>query len=76
MRLRQDADKIRDIVQAVVQYLTEEYPSQDLYIPSSVTYPVEAIKADFRDGRSVRWLCATYRISRKKLYQLLDDAGP
>ena len=48
IRLRTDADQIRAIVDAVVAYLVEEYPSQDLYIPSAVTYPVDEIRADFK----------------------------
>lgn len=71
IRLRTDADQIRPIVDAVVAYLVEEYPSQDLYIPSSVTYPVAEIRADFRT-MSMRALCKKYRISRQTVYRLLD----
>lgn len=76
LRLRTDSDAIRPIVDAVVAYLVEEYPSQDLYIPSGVTYPVQQIRADIRSGMSMRKLCQKYRISRKTAYRLLDDAGP
>lgn len=71
IRLRTDADKIRAIVDAVVAYLVEEYPSQDLYIPSSVTYPVAEIRADFKT-MSMRSLCKKYRVSRQTVYRLLD----
>ena len=71
IRLRTDADDIRRIVDAVVAYLVEEYPSQDLYIPSSVTYPVEQIRADFK-VMSMRALCKKHRISRQTAYRLLD----
>ena len=73
MRLRTNSDEIRPVVQAVVAYLIEEYPSQDLYIPSSVTYPVDEIRADMAAGLSVRRLCSKYRISRTTLYRLADD---
>ncbi|GGD45785.1 hypothetical protein GCM10007235_17190 [Pseudoxanthomonas indica] len=72
-RLRADTDSIRHIVDAVVAYLVEEYPSQDLYIPSGVTYPVEQIRADMASGMSIRKLCQKYRIDRRTLYRLLDE---
>lgn len=76
MRLRTDADEIRPIIDAVVAYLVEEYPSQDLYIPAAVDYPVAEIRADF--GRmSVRAMCRKYRCDRRTIYRLLDaDDGP
>lgn len=72
MRLRADANEIRPIVDAVVAYLVDEYPAQDLYIPSAVTYPVERLRAEYASGKSVRCICREYRISRGTLYQLLD----
>ena len=72
IRLRTDADQIRPIVDAVVAYLVEEYPSQDLYIPSSVTYPVAEIRADFKT-MSMRSLCKKYRTDRRTIYRLLDN---
>lgn len=72
MRLRTDADEIRPVIDAVVAYLVEEYPSQDLYIPSAVDYPVAAIRADF-GVLSVRAMCRKYRCDRRTLYRLLDD---
>lgn len=74
LRLRRDSDEILDVVKAVVAYLIEEYPAQDLYVPSSVTYPVMEIRADLRDGVSVRAICRKYKISRPTLYRLADDA--
>lgn len=75
IRLRTDSDEIRPIVDAVVAYLVEEYPSQDLYIPSAVTYPVDEIRADVKRGLSMRKLCEKYRIGRQTLYRLLDEPG-
>lgn len=75
LRLKRDSDDIHDIVRAVVAYLIEEYPAQELYIPSSVTYPVEAIRADFT-SMSMRALCQKYRIDRRTVYRLLDDDRP
>lgn len=75
MRLRRNSDDIHDVVRAVVDYLIEEYPSQDLYIPSSVTYPVLEIREAMAAGKSVRYVCRTYRISRVTLYRLLDNAA-
>lgn len=72
IRLRTDADDIRHVVDAVVAYLVEEYPSQDLYIPSSVNYPVAEIRSDF-NAMSMRSLCRKYRISRATVYRLLDN---
>jgi hypothetical protein len=73
LRLRDDVERIRPIVEAVVAYLTEEYPSQDLYIPASARYPAEDVRADFRAGMSMRSICLKYRISRKTAYRLLDS---
>ena len=58
----------------MVAYLVEEYPSQDLYIPAGVDYPVDQIRADF-GSMSVRAMCRKYRIDRRTIYRLLDD-GP
>lgn len=73
IRLRTDADDIRKIVEAVVAYLVEEYPSQDLYIPSSVTYPVTEIRAAFNAGRSIRSISRQFRVAPKTVYRLLDS---
>lgn len=75
IRLRTDSDRIRPIVDAVVAYLVEEYPSQDLYIPGGVTYPVEEIRAAVRAGESMRSICRRFRIDRRTVYRLLDDDG-
>lgn len=72
IRLRVDSDSIRPVVDAVVQYLIEEYPSQDLYIPSSATYPVNEIRAAMSSGMSMRCICSTFRVSRATVYRLLD----
>lgn len=72
MRLRTDADEIRPVIDAVVAYLVEEYPAQDLYIPGGVVYPVDAIRADFGAGMSMRALCRKYRCDRRTIYRLLD----
>lgn len=75
IRLRTDSDAIRHIVDAVVTYLVEEYPSQDLYIPGGVTYPVEEIRAAVRAGQSMRAICRKFRVSRRTVYRLLDEAA-
>lgn len=75
IRLRTDSDAIRPIVDAVVAYLVEEYPSQDLYIPATPAPPPELahqINADIGRGMSMRALCRKYRRSRRTLYALLD----
>lgn len=71
LRLHCDSDAIRHVVSAVVGYLVEEYPAQELYIPSSATWPVEEIRADFAAGLSLRSICRKHRVSPKKVYQLL-----
>ena len=73
LRLRVDSDSIRPIIDAVVQYLIEEYPSQDLYIPSSVTYPVIEVRAAVASGASIRSVCRKFRLSRRTVYMLLGD---
>jgi len=73
LRLRTDSDTIRPVVDAVVAYLVEEYPSQDLYIPSSTTYPVDCIRAAVRAGESLRTICRKFRVSRRTVYGLLDQ---
>jgi hypothetical protein len=75
LRLRTDSDSIRHIVDAVVAYLVEEYPSQDLYIPSGVTYPVAQIREDVAKGMSIRKVCQKYRMDRRTLYRLLDEGA-
>lgn len=75
LRLRVDSDEIRAVVDAVVQYLVDEYPSQDLYIPASTTapqYPVEQIRAALGEGRSINSVCRQFRMSRRTLYAVLD----
>ncbi len=73
IRLRVDSDAIRPIVDAVVAYLVEEYPSQDLYIPSSTTWPVAEIRQAVAAGESLRSICGRFRIHRKTVYALLDS---
>lgn len=73
LRLRRDSDDIHDVVRAVVDYLLEQYPAQDLYVPSSVTYPVEEIRRAVDAGDSLRVICRRFRISRTTLYRLLDE---
>ena len=75
LRLRTDSDEIRAVVEAVVAYLFEEYPAQDLYVPSSVSYPVEQIRADMASGMSVRKICHKYRLDRRTLYRVVDEAA-
>ena len=70
MRLRCDSDDIHATVRAVVDYLMEEYPAQELYIPSSVTWPVEEIRADLAAGMSIRKICRKHKVSRNTVYQL------
>ena len=71
LRLRCDSDDIEGVVRAVVQYLTEEYPAQELYIPSSVTYPVEELRAAMSSGQSIRSICKKHRIDRRTLYAVV-----
>lgn len=73
MRLRCDGTEIHKVVRAVVDYLVQEYPSQDLYIPASVTYPVADIQRDVQGGMSVRRVCRKYRLDRRTLYRLLEE---
>jgi Mor family transcriptional regulator len=76
LRLRTNSDDIRHVVAAVVAYLIEEYPSQDLYIPAGASepqYPVAALRRALQSGKSVRSICREYRISRRTLYAVLDS---
>jgi hypothetical protein len=74
MHMRADGDAIRPTIAAVVAYLVDEYPGQDLYIPACVHYPVDAIRVDLRGGMSVRAICRKHRVGRRTLYRLLDGA--
>jgi hypothetical protein len=74
MRLRCESESIHDVVKAVVDYLTEEYPAQDLYIPAGIVpeaYPVAAMKAAMASGESVRKICQRFQIRRQTLYRLV-----
>ena len=74
IRLRTNSDHIRPIVDAVVAYLVEEYPSQDLYIPGgAVAYPVDEIRTAVRAGESMRSICRRFRLDRRTVYRLLDE---
>lgn len=76
MRLRCKSDDIHEVVKAVVAYLTEEYPAQDLYIPAGIgatSYPLASIKAAVASGQSVRRVCQRFRIDRRTLYRLLAE---
>lgn len=74
IRLRCESDSIRPIVDAVVAYLIEEYPSQDLYIPAS-PHPAESIRRDLAAGVSMRAICQRYRIARRTAYRMLDEGN-
>lgn len=71
-RLRCDSDDIRPIVDAVVAYLVEEYPAQDLYIPASQV-PIDDIRRHVAAGESIRSVCRRFRIDRRTLYRLLGQ---
>lgn len=73
LRLRVDSDTIRWVIVAVVRYLTEEYPSQDLYIPGSKqsTYSINQIHTDLAAGMSIRALCRKHRIGHKTVRRIL-----
>lgn len=76
LRLRCKTADIHGVVQAVVEYLTSEYPSQDLYIPASLAppqYPVLEIRKAVAEGKSIRSLCKRYRMDRRTIYRLLDE---
>lgn len=75
IRMRTDSDAVRPVVVAVVQYLVDEYPTQDLYIPAqSAAIDIDAIRADIDDGMSMRQVCAKYHHDRRTIYALLDSA--
>lgn len=77
MRLRCDSDDIRHVVAAVVAYLVEEYPAQDLYIPASLTaanYPVREMRRAVEAGDSVREVCRRFRVDRRTLYRLIEES--
>lgn len=78
-RLGCASDDIHSVVSAVVSYLVEEYPAQDLYIPGGATqeqqYPIKELRAAVAAGESIRSVCKRYRLGRRTLYRLLDDAA-
>lgn len=71
LRLRCNSDDIHSVVRAVVDYLIEEYPAQELYIPSAVSYPVEQLRNEIASGQSVRSICKRHRIDRRTLYRVV-----
>jgi Mor family transcriptional regulator len=73
MRLRCESDDIHAIVQAVVSYLMDEYPAQELYIPAHVAYPIEQLRAEIQQGKSVRSICKKHRIDRRTLYRVIGE---
>lgn len=78
MRLRCDGTDIHGTVSAVVDYLVENYPAQDLYIPADIgpsAYPVEAIRDAVKQGKSMRSIQRTYRVSRRTIYRLMDESA-
>lgn len=75
IRLRVDSDDIREVVGAVVEYLIENYPRQDIYIPAGgCRLPKDEIRADLDAGMSMRQLCSKYRADRRTIYRALDEA--
>lgn len=74
-RLRTDSDTVEPIVRAVVAYLIDEYPAQDLYIPAhqEPRYPVERIHADLDAKASVRAICQRYRVGRGTVYRIIEE---
>jgi hypothetical protein len=77
MRLRCESDDIHAVVRAVVDYLLEEYPAQDLYIPASLgpSASVDDMRAAIAAGESIRSVCKRFHVSRRTLYTLLDNAA-
>lgn len=76
MRLHCSSDEIRKVVSAVVAYLVEEYPAQDLYIPAGLkatAYPIDALRAAVAAGGSIRSICQRYRMDRRTLYRLIGQ---
>lgn len=73
LRLRCNSDDIHEVVRAVVGYLMEEYPAQDLYIPATVAYPVEQLRTEIQQGRSIRSICKKHRIDRRTLYRVVGE---
>lgn len=75
IRLRTESDAIEPVVRAVVAYLIDEYPGQDLYIPAvqEPSYPRERILADLARDRSVRYICRKHRVSRRTVYRVINE---
>lgn len=76
LRLRCNSDDIHHVVAAVVAYLVEEYPAQDLYIPArlaAASYPIREMRKAMEGGTSVREVCKRFRIDRRTLYRLIDE---
>lgn len=75
IRMRTDSDAIEATVRAVVAYLIDEYPGQDLYIPAvqEPQYPRERILDDLARNRSVRYICRKHRVSRRTVYRVIAE---
>lgn len=73
IRLRCKSDDIRDVVQALVAYISEEYRTQDFYVPAPAReLPNDEIRAAVASGESVRSICRRYHISRRMVYRVMS----
>jgi hypothetical protein len=77
LRLKCESRDIHAVVRAVVDYLVQEYPAQDLYIPAGIApsaYPIAAIRAALSAGQPRRAICKRFQLSPKTLYRILAEA--
>lgn len=69
VRLKLDSDDIEHIITAAVDYLIEEYPAQDLYIPARSSTTHADIRAALQTGAGIREICRNLGVSRATVYR-------
>ncbi|MFT3792132.1 MAG: hypothetical protein QM741_13895 [Rudaea sp.] len=73
-RLNTDRNGIRQVVDAVIAYLTEEYSSTDIYIFARVRdLPVAEIRAALAAGESIRSIRRKYKVGQRTVRKILPD---
>lgn len=69
-RLKTDSDAIEPTVRAIVAYLVEEYPAQELYIPAQPSNRDQQIIEALAKGRPIRNICRELDVSRATVYRI------
>lgn len=70
-----DQAKASPIIERLIQCLQDDRGGDVIYIPVRRRhYPMDRIRADLEAGLAIRAICRRYRMDRRTLYRLLDEA--